>query len=216
MVGSSNLLPWTIIKLLFMQTSQKMIASILDYVEEGSLVLEPSAGYGHLAAAAHVIKRCTVDCIELHDKCIENLLTYQQSGSIRDVTKADFLLYPKKAIYDHVIAVPPYKDNIDCQHIIKMYDFVREEGTIISFTLPHWVTGFYTNQVEFRQWLSDKDYEIKIFDDDESYLSCPKMLLVVRKSYSSGGRSSEEPFLTKKNPARITSRKVSRMHTAGG
>lgn len=161
-----------------MNTSLAMINELLSHVNEGSYVLEPSAGDGSIAIRLSVNKKCKVDCIELNEYKANVL---RRCGF--DTLHGDFLKQKifDKQVYDHAVAVPPYKDNVDCQHIIAMYDCVKPGGTVIAFTLPTWVTGMYSNQIAFRKWLSNKNYVIKIFEDEESYVSCPKMLLIIKK-----------------------------------
>lgn len=164
-----------------MNTSDKMIEELLKYVTPNSYVLEPSAGKGDLALALHH-HGCVVDCIELNKKNYD-FLKQVEGHNFNEVFHGDFLKLPifYKEEYDYVVAVPPYRDNVDCQHIMSMYDIIKPNGAVITFTLPTWITGMYSNQIEFRKWLLHKNYELKLFPDEESYLSCPKMLLIIRK-----------------------------------
>lgn len=163
-----------------METSIAMIDELMKHVMPESYVLEPSAGLGGIAMRLKLQKKCKVDCIELNK---ENSDILTQSKMFDNVIHGDFLKQKifDKEIYDHIVAVPPYKNNIDCQHIMAMYDCVKPGGTVISFTLPTWVTGMYFNQVTFRKWLSNKNYSIKFFEDEDSYVACPKMLLIIKK-----------------------------------
>ncbi len=164
-----------------MQTSIEMRMELLSHVKEGSYVLEPSAGRGYIAVELHK-KGCKVDCIELNKENYWYLDTMNRNRWFNEVYNKDFLKLEPAFIpkYDYVVAVPPYKDNVDCEHIMHMYDCVKVGGKVISFTLPTWVTGMYSNQIAFRKWLADKKYTIKFFED-ESYVSCPKMLLIIEK-----------------------------------
>lgn len=160
-----------------METSLKLITLILEQCEPGKVTLEPSAGYGTLSERLVTDWNCTVDVVELN-KDRANVLRSQEL--YRSVYISDFLNLNLDRRYDQIAAVPPYKDNVDCQHIMKMFRLLNPGGKLISLTLPLWVTGVYSNQIEFRRWLSDKDYSIKLIEDT-SYVSCPKMLLIVRK-----------------------------------
>lgn len=164
-----------------MKTSEKMIAALLEHVEPNSTVLEPSAGTGDVIREL-LKKTKKVTAFELNPTKFLNLSI--SFGEHIDAYQMDFLnveVEDGEKKYDHVVAVPPYKDNVDCQHIMKMYECAKEGGTVITFTLPTWITGMYTNQRKFREWLADKDYTMKIFEEPESYLGCPKMLLIIRK-----------------------------------
>lgn len=165
-----------------MHTTLKMIKELLSYVPYGSTVLEPSAGLGDIAKRLVKEKGCIVDCVELNER---NALLLSSTILYNKVVHGDFLkvcdTLPKET-YDCVIAVPPYKNNVDCEHIMKMYEVVRTGGKVITFTLPMWVSGTYTNQVNFRKWLKDKYVtKIKFFEDKESYVNCPKALLIIQK-----------------------------------
>lgn len=166
-----------------METSKEMINELLSYVDSGSFCLEPSAGKGAVAIALKHKKDCKVDVCELSAECLKIL--QKHSHLYNDIYHGNFLGWINNTIvenkYDFVVAVPPYKDNCDCEHIMTMYHCVKKGGKVITFTLPYWVTGFYSNQVKFREWLSDKKYTMKLFNDDQSYLGCPKMLLIIEK-----------------------------------
>lgn len=157
----------------------QMILKYLIDKSEGSL-LEPSAGPGLLTSSIANNTDFTIDCVELNSNNVRSLLSLRKQGHIRHIIHADFLSITPEEVYDYVTAVPPYKDNIDCQHIIHMYEFLKPGGTLISFTLPLWVAGIYENQRQFREWLGDKNFKIE-FLEDESYASCPKMLIVIKK-----------------------------------
>lgn len=158
-----------------METSKEMILNLISQVTLGSTVLEPSAGIGKIVAAL-LHKRCKVHACELNASNVEVLKNYP----INYLWHGDFLKVTPYEIYDFVVAVPPYKDNIDCQHIMKMYDCVKKGGKVISYTLPTWITGMYSNQIAFRKWLSDKNFTIK-FHEDKSYVACPKMIITITK-----------------------------------
>ncbi len=163
-----------------METSKEMIDELLSYVDESSFVLEPSAGAGDVAFALSNRKNCIVDCVELNEDNFNYLQAHR--AALNNVWHKNFLTqFHRPDMYDAVVAVPPYKDNIDCEHIMHMYEQVKNGGKVVTFTLPYWVTGNFTVQKRFRKWLSDKDYTMKLFEDDKSYLACPKMLLIIRK-----------------------------------
>lgn len=162
-----------------METSNKMQDALIRYIRGRTYILEPHAGDGSLALNIIQKKQCDVDVIELNSELFALL---KQEERFHNRIHGDFLKQTHiKDTYDHVVMVPPYKDNVDCQHIMHAFTCTRPGGSVITFTLPYWITGNYSNQIEFRKWLSNKDFSIELFEDDESYLSCPKMLLVIRK-----------------------------------
>lgn len=166
-----------------METSLQMMEAMLPFIPLHGKLLDPSCGTGLLME--YINRHCgnSVDGIELNQsKFIEAIERPSNKGNI---IQGDFLsdriaMKLRGRRYDGIIAVPPYKDGIDCAHIIRMFGTVMPGGVVISYTLPIWVTGTFTHQIEFREWLNQKTYEIK-FIEDESYASCPKALLVIRK-----------------------------------
>lgn len=156
---------------------------LVAYVHDESYVLEPSAGTGDLAVKLVALRKCKVDCIELNKLMFKTLEGLKKKGIVNRIWNGDFRIVGSilGETYDAVVAVPPYVDNTDCDHIRMMYECIKVGGKVIAFTLPYWVTGFYTNQIQFRKWLSTKKYTIRLFEDDQSYLSCPKMLLIIEK-----------------------------------
>lgn len=139
-------------------------------------VLEPSAGDGKLVNELVKQRCCTVDAIELNNRLFKKL----QSTEVRKAEQADFLQIRPLIYYDYVVAVPPYKDSIDCEHIMHMYKFIKLRGKVVTLTLPYWMTGHMSIHSKFRQWLNTVYYTIK-FIEDKSYAQCPKALLVIQK-----------------------------------
>jgi SAM-dependent methyltransferase len=159
-----------------LETPKKLIDELLDGLElSGKRVLEPSCGSG--AIAAELKKRgADVTGFEL------NRMLFDEFRKIGEITgiNGDFLRSQPVACFDYVVAVPPYKDNIDCVHIMHMYGFLRQGGMIRSLTLPYWASGTFVIQRNFRNWLNDKSYKLK-FIEDESYANCPKALIQIVK-----------------------------------
>lgn len=164
------------------ETSNFLITLLLHKLlfDKRGKVLEPSAGDGKLAEALRKTGH-TVECVELNHALAGILQTKGFTTYNCDFLNENLLLFPPKD-YDYVVAVPPYKDNVDCLHIMKMYEHVRTGGRVISLTLPHWTTGFFQVQRDFRKWLSDKKHYMEIIvDEEKSYFDCPKAILVIEK-----------------------------------
>lgn len=107
---------------------------------------------------------------------MKNRLKLREDGF--DVVAGDFFTYYTNQRYDYVVAVPPYRDNIDVAHIQHMLHCVKKGGKVITLTLPYWATGFHSMQRDFRMWLNNHKYTIE-FIEDESYVACPKAILVI-------------------------------------
>ena len=102
-----------------------------------------------------------LECVELNQEC-KNVL--KEKGY--NVVGSDFFLFNPKYQYDFVIGAPNFRDNIDCKHVMKMYDLVKQGGTVSSIMSPYWMTGNSELQIEFRQWLNGKKYSIDMLPDN--------------------------------------------------
>ena len=164
------------------KTRPLVIAQMLKgaLITEHSKILEPSAGSGDLIEG--ILKRfplVDIDCIELNKELRDTLKSkgYNVIGN-------DFLKKEPSPIYDYVIACPTYKDNIDVEHIMHMYEFLKPGGEIISLTHPAWTIQNSSRQQDFREWLYDKEYAIKMLQDCsfvENFEAQPSAVIVIYK-----------------------------------
>lgn len=144
------------------------------------LILEPSAGTGDLVEGIQALNPTAhIDCIELNKESRDVLVKkgYNVIGN-------DFLSQTPNPIYDYVIACPTYKDNIDVEHIMHMYKFLKPGGRVISLTHPAWTIQNSERQVKFRKWLTDKSYWIKMLEDNsfvENYKTQPSAIINIYK-----------------------------------
>ena len=167
------------------ETRQIVIDQMLKEVDltYGMAILEPSAGVGNLAngilRAQPELNVTNIDCIELNgDMC--KILREQGFKTIH----GDFLKIKPTRKYDLVIGCPTYKDNVDMEHIIHMYSFLWEGGTLVALTHPCWTVENSERQKQFRSWLSDKNYHMKMLTDMsfvEEYETQPSMILRIEK-----------------------------------
>lgn len=149
------------------ETSQSVIDQFMQVanIKDGQKVLEPSAGVGLLAEGIlRFNSNIELDCIELNSQCKKEL---RNKGL--NVIWSDFLDFKPKFLYDRVIGAPNFKDNIDCEHVIKMFECIKVGGTVTSIMSPFWMTGDSILQVNFRKWLVDKKYSITMLPDN-SYI----------------------------------------------
>lgn len=120
-------------------TSQKVIDALLEKINIRPLdrVLEPSAGHGILAdGIKERFPQCLLDCVELNRDCRQSL---KEKG--HNVVGSDFFRFQTENKYNFIIACPNFRDNIDCRHIMHMYDQLKSGGEISSLTSPFWMTG---------------------------------------------------------------------------
>jgi 16S rRNA G1207 methylase RsmC len=149
-------------------------------MEDGSRVLEPSAGYGLLAdGIKQYYPNIDLECVELNQDC-KNVL--KSKGY--NVVGSDFFLFNPQYQYDYVIGAPNFRDNIDCKHVMKMYDLLKNGGTLVSIMSPYWMTGNSELQVSFREWLKNKKHVIDILPDNtfiEDGNTVPTIIIKIEK-----------------------------------
>jgi len=102
-----------------------------------------------------------LECVELNQDCKQTLKAkgYTLVGS-------NFFLFEPTYQYDYVIGAPNFRGNIDCKHVMKMYDLVKNGGCVSSIMSPYWMTNNSELQKSFREWLKDKKYVITMLPDN--------------------------------------------------
>ena len=129
-------------------------------------VLEPSAGTGAIADAITEFIGCMrmkLTCVELNaDKCD----VLREKGY--DAIHGDFLAFAKTCPdrYDMIVACPPFKNNIDLEHIMAMYGLLAEHGTLMTLTSPYWLVNNEPHHVMFREFLRDKGHSLEMLPDN--------------------------------------------------
>lgn len=164
-------------------TRRLVIDQMLDGVQLTNRdVLEPSAGSGNLAEG--ILKAfpyvSSLDCVELNKELRTELL---RKGFT--VVGNDFLQFQTEKKYDFIIATPTYKNNVDIEHIMHMFNFLKPGGKIVALTYPEWAMKNGEHQVRFRKWLETKRYSMKMLKDMsfvENYKTQPSMIITIRKS----------------------------------
>jgi len=115
-------------------------AAELAEIGDGMMVLEPSAGKGALAIAAHAAANdVQVDMHELLPANYEALvgLNLPLSGVAQP---GDFLLAEPKPIYDRVLMNPPFdKKRSDIHHVFHALKFLKSGGRLVAI-MPSGVT----------------------------------------------------------------------------
>ncbi len=162
-----------------------VVARLIDECDgfsNGTSILEPSAGSGDLVDWVQFLVprlKFDIDCIELNKEKREELISKGYN-----VVGEDFLKFDTNKRYDYVIACPTFKDNVDVEHIIQMYDFVKKGGSVVSFTSPFWTTQNTVRAITFRAWLRDKNYSLKMLEDKsfvENYKTQPTMIIKITR-----------------------------------
>lgn len=145
-------------KFQFFPTPRKLAERMVEIADIGecSRVLEPSAGRGSLAFPA-MDAGAEVHLIELMD---QNCAFLRQEGVA--VLQDDFLAVKPIDLgkFDVVIANPPFTKNQDIDHIKHMYEFLEDDGVLVSLSSTSWVRGSQKKQIAFREWLEELEAEI--------------------------------------------------------
>lgn len=155
-------------------------------------VLEPSCGEGRIINYLHNnlsnYSKYHYTCVELNKNLLkkaEENLDFIMDHLI-EFEQADFLLWGKhkREPFDLIVACPPFKDNIDLQHIKLMYDNLKPGGQMVTLTSPYWLTNNEAHQVEFRSWLVGKAYHLIMLPDNsfmEKNKSVPTAILKINR-----------------------------------
>lgn len=118
--------------------------------------LEPSAGRGALVKA--VVEKCpgvVVDCYELMP---ENRQLLEKVDGARIV--GDDFLTADVGMYDRIIANPPFANNQDIKHVLKMWEHLTVGGQMATIMSTHWQFASDKASVAFRSFLEDKNKDI--------------------------------------------------------
>lgn len=149
-------------------------------MQETDTVLEPSAGRGALVKAIHrACPAVTVDCFELMPENMEQLRMLPGVN----IVGHDFTL-SQSGRYTKIIANPPFSNNQDIDHVMKMYDLLQEGGTLASITSKHWVLATEKKCETFRNWLKKvgaERYDILGGSFKESGTSIETVAVVIKK-----------------------------------
>jgi len=133
-------------------TPSEVAEQLITYakINENSRILEPSAGIGNIA---DIIKQYSnnVDVCEqmYHFSELLKLKGYNVVGN-------DFLQYETNIKYDAIIMNPPFSDEIN--HIKHAFELLKDGGTLVSITSPHWTFANDKKSIEFREWLENETY----------------------------------------------------------
>ena len=135
----------------FFPTPSAVVDLMLDRanIEDGMLVLEPSAGSGNIVdAIRNRFPEAQINCIEPNVR-LREILTLKGHNLHGD----DFMEYLTLGKYDRVIMNPPFENQQDLDHIRRAYSLLREGGFLVSVMSPSF--EFHTNSksTEFRAWL---------------------------------------------------------------
>lgn len=143
----------------FFPTPDDVVQSMIDLaeIEEGMMVLEPSAGKGSLALAAQeAASNITVDMYELMPGN-NAYLRQLDNPMMRIGDPVDFLAVKPTPIYDRIIMNPPFSRQADIKHVSHALKFLKPNGRLVS-VMASSVT-FRSNKLttEFRELIDQRN-----------------------------------------------------------
>jgi len=137
-------------------TPSEVAEQMINYarIDHNSRVLEPEAGIGKIADKIKTITE-HVDVCEYSYQFSE-LLKLKGFNIVGD----DFLRYNKQGYYDAIIMNPPFSKNQDITHLQHAYKLLKNNGTLVCITSPHWEFANDKASQNFRDWIEDKTHHI--------------------------------------------------------
>lgn len=126
-------------------------------------VLEPSCGDG--AIVKHLVKRrySNITAVELNENKIN--IVKEQYPEVNCI-RGDFMNIKFAHKFDAIFAMPPFKDNLDLHHIMKMYDLLEDVGEITTGISNKFMYNNEDIHIQFREWLKDKKYSMYMLPDN--------------------------------------------------
>lgn len=143
----------------FFPTPPDVIERMLDIadIQQGHIVLEPSAGKGDIIDA--ILKRVPAASVRIRwceiNYQLRDILVIKgfDRGAPCHFMSNDFFDMITEAGFDRIIMNPPFEHGQDIAHIRHAYDCLVPGGRLVSVCSP---SPFFSSQVkavEFREWL---------------------------------------------------------------
>lgn len=134
------------------------------YLSEGSRILEPSAGEGHLVEPL-LAKGHHVTAIELHGDRVNKLRRLE--GDNCEVIQGNFLNQPAHATYSAVVMNPPFSGTHWMDHVRHAWDFVAPGGKLVAILPVSAHVAETKAHVQFRRWAEKANhrYAYRMFTD---------------------------------------------------
>ena len=165
----------------FFETPSEMVERMIQFADiiEGQKILEPSAGRGAIAYALTgngTHPNINVHCIEL------NPVMARELCDTFETINADFLTVKPNNTYDAVIMNPPFSNQQDIDHVLHAFDFLTDDGVLISVVSEGPFFRMNKKSIQFRKWLEDNNAEI--YNNDPGAFSDTMVktrIIVIRK-----------------------------------
>lgn len=145
-------------------------------------VLEPSCGDGAIVKYLVEKRYEHITAIELNK---DKLNIVKENYPNVNCIHGDFLNIEFNEKFHAIFAMPPFKENIDLKHIMKMYDLLEDDGELTTGISNKFMYNNEDIHLEFREWLKDKDYRLQMLPDNtfvEKGKSVHTFILIMYKS----------------------------------
>ncbi len=125
-------------------------------IRSGHDVLEPSAGTGALAFPAAQEAECTVECVEIDKRLINQLVA---SPLTRGVHNRDFLECTPDELgrFDRIVMNPPFSKGQDIDHVRHAVQFLKPGGRLVAIMCGGPFFRSDRKSSEFRTWMDTQD-----------------------------------------------------------
>lgn len=144
----------------FFETPERLADWLVELADIKDLdaILEPSAGRGAIVKAIHrAYPGVTIFGYELMDIN----LSFLTALSGFELLGSDFL-QECDALFDVIIANPPFSKNQDIDHINHMFRHLKPGGRLVSVASKHWQFAKGKKEKAFREWI--EEIEAEVFD----------------------------------------------------
>lgn len=141
--------------LAFYPTPTRVVRRMLDQlgIQKGDLVLEPSAGTGHIVREL-LARGATVRAIEVDAGRVAALRGIPSMAI--DVQQANFLQVYAVPRYKYVVMNPPFSGTHWMSHVRHAYDFLAPGGVLVSVLPVSVVFGETKAHEAFRKWVEPR------------------------------------------------------------
>ncbi len=163
--------------------ADKLVA--LAQIGEGMEILEPSAGDGSIVRAIHrELPHAWVNFCEINPIQYESLAKMKGASPVA----MDFLTVEggtEDDKWDRIVANPPFSKNQDIDHVLSMWECLRNGGRIVTVTSTHWETSTNKKETAFREWLKKvgaRGIEVPYGTFKESGTNIATKILVIDKA----------------------------------
>lgn len=141
----------------FFPTPKSVVEKMVDlaHIQPNQRVLEPSAGWGHIA---DILKEqgINVDTVELSPSRRELL---ELKG--HNIVGEDFLAFNPDEKYDRIIMNPPFSDRRDAEHIYHAFNLLKDDGVLVAIAGEGLFFGSDKKAKAFREWIEENNAEVE-------------------------------------------------------